>query len=146
MTCTFFGHQTTPGSIYPLLHTIIIDNIERFRVDKFYVGNDGNFDEMATQALKEIKRLYTFIEYYVVPAYLPNGGTRFYHPTEFPEGIENTPKELAADFRNKWMLSKADIVIAYVTHSCGNAAKFIGQAKRDRKVIINLSGVDIGPF
>lgn len=146
MTCTFFGNQTTPGSIYPLLRAIITDNIENSRVDKFYVGNNGRFDEMAVQALKEIKRFYPSIEYYVVPAYLPNGGTKFCHPTEFPEGIENIPKELATDFRNKWMLAKADIVIAYVTQSCEDAAKFIGQAKQDKKIIINLSGMDIGTF
>lgn len=143
MICTFFGHKDTPETVKPLLRETIIDLIEKHGANKFYVGNNGHFDGMAASVLKELKEIYPNIEYHVVLAYLRNDGCKNEHPTEFPEGIESSPPKFAIDFRNKWMLNKADTVIAYITHGWGSAAKFAGQAKRKKKQIINLSGMDI---
>lgn len=71
-------------------------------------------------------------------AYLPEDGYMIDHPTEFPYGIEKTPKKYAIDFRNRWMLDKADTVVAYVTHGWGGAAKFVQLAERKKKTVINL--------
>lgn len=143
MTCTFFGHKETPETVKPLLRETLIDLIEHHEADTFYVGNNGHFDGMAASVLKELKEIYPNIEYHVVLAYLRNDGCKNEHPTEFPEGIESSPPKFAIDFRNKWMLNKADTVIAYITHGWGGAATFAGQAKRKKKQKINLSGMDI---
>lgn len=143
MICTFFGHKNTPETVKPLLRETVIDLIENHGANKFYVGNNGHFDGMAASILKELKQIYPNIEYHVVLAYLRNDGNEIEHPTEFPDGIENTPAKFAIDFRNKWMLNKSDTIIAYITHGWGGAAKFAGQAKRKKKQIINLSGMEI---
>ena len=46
MVCTFFGHRDTPRIAELILKEKIIYLIENKNVDKFYVGNNGNFDFM----------------------------------------------------------------------------------------------------
>ena len=43
-TCTFFGHRDCPCSIQSKLREVLIDFIENYAVDMFYVGQQGAFD------------------------------------------------------------------------------------------------------
>mgnify|MGYP000514572695 CR=1 FL=1 len=70
MTVTFFGHRRTPDSVKPLLKETLRELIEKDRADMFYVGNEGSFDWMVYDTLKELKTEYPFISYKVVLAYL----------------------------------------------------------------------------
>lgn len=141
MTCVFFGHRDTPSDIYPKLKSAIKSLIENKEATDFYVGNHGSFDRMVRKALKELKAQYPEINYRVVLAYLPLKAypEKDYSDTEFPEGIEFVPKKFAVNFRNDYMLKKADYVIAYVTHSFGGAARFTEKAKKRKAEIINLA-------
>lgn len=143
MICTFFGHKNTPSSVKPLLEETLIDLIENHGANKFYVGNHGSFDRIAAAVLQKLKEKYPHIEYRVVLAHLPSDGTQLPYPTEFPEGIEKIMPKFAINYRNEYMLEKADTVIAYITHDWGGAAKFTAQAKKKGKHIINLSGVNV---
>lgn len=71
MGCTFFGHRDVYEDIEKSLTEILIDLIENKKVNKFYVGNNGNFDRLVRKKLKEIKKEYTYISYEVVLAYIP---------------------------------------------------------------------------
>ena len=137
--CTFFGHRDAPPEIKPLLREVLVDLIERQGVKHFYVGNQGNFDAMALRLLKEFEKPYS-ITYDVVLAYLPKKTDPFFEAyyTILPEGIETVPPRFAIDYRNKWMIEHSDIVITYVTHDFGGAAKFKQFAEKSNKVIIAL--------
>lgn len=138
MKCAFFGHRDAPEEIRDKLRETVVKLIEEKDVTKFYVGNNGNFDRMALSVLKELSGVYPQISYYEVYAYLPEkSGDNFEH-TLYPEGIEAVPKRFAIDYRNRWIVGQADIVVAYVRHSFGGAAKFVDMAERQRKNIINL--------
>lgn len=139
MICTFFGHRDAPPEIKPLLREVLLDLIERQGVKQFYVGNQGNFDAMAVRLLKEFEKLYS-ITYDVVLAYLPKKTDPFFEAyyTILPEGIETVPPRFAIEYRNKWMIEHSDIVVTYVTHSFGGAAKFKELAKKKSKKIIEL--------
>lgn len=136
MTCTFFGHSNTALEIRDKLKATLIDLIENRSVDLFYVGDKGNFDRLALSVLREIGAVYP-IRYYVVLAYLQKEKTDY--PTLFPEGIETVPKRFAINFRNKFMVEQSDIVVAYITHSFGGAAKFVEMARKKKKTVINLA-------
>ena len=48
---------------------------------------------------------------------------------------------LRADYpqiSNQWMIERSVYVIAYVTHNFGGAARFVDEAKRKGKTVINL--------
>ena len=142
MTCTFFGHKDTPGSVKDKLREAIINLIELSGVDMFYVGTHGSFDRMAASILQELTGIYPNIDYRIVLAYLPNNKNKDdlvnLEKTEFPEGIETAPKRFAIDFRNRWMLMRADTVVAYVSHDWGGAAKFVQLAERKQLPVLNL--------
>ncbi len=137
VVCTFFGHKDAPQSISVQLENVIIDLIENRSVDEFYVGNHGNFDKIVYHALKKLRKVYPNIRYSIVIAYLSDSLSE-YETTVFPEGIENVPFRYAISYRNKWMEKHADIIIAFVTHSYGGAAKFVSLAEKQGKEIIYI--------
>lgn len=138
MVCVFFGHGDCPASIKSSLFETIKDQIERGTL-QFYVGNHGNFDRIILSCLRELKVLYPEIRYSVVLAYLPKNPNS-YQPDEtiFPAEMESAPRRFAIDFRNRWMVNHADLVIAYITRSFGGAAKFVNVAKCKKLPIIYL--------
>lgn len=138
MKCAFFGHRDAPSEIRDRIKETVIDLIEERGVTKFYVGNNGNFDRMALSVLKELSGMYPQINYYVVYAYLPEKGGEDFKHTIYPEGIETVPKRFAIYYRNRWIVGRTDIVVAYVGRSFGGAAKFVDMAERQGKDVINL--------
>ena len=142
MTVTFFGHRDTPTNIEDKLRRIIIDLIENFSADLFYVGNQGAFDYMARNILRELKNDYPHIKYYVVLAYMPIEKKELdftdYSETIYPDGLEKTLLKYAIVRRNRWMLEQADTVVVYVAYIVGGAAKFKELAEKKGKRVINL--------
>ena len=72
MTVTFFGHRSTPDCVKPLLKKVLRELINKDGAKMFYIGNEGSFDRMSYDVLKELKEEYPFIDYKVVLAYLEN--------------------------------------------------------------------------
>lgn len=137
-TCTFFGHRDTPQTVKASLQAVLCDLIEQ-GVDRFYVGNQGNFDAMAAALLKELEQSRG-IRFEIVLAYLPKERDPFFETHSIlPEGIENVPPRFAIEYRNKWMIDHSDIVITYVRCSFGGAAKFKTLATKKNKTVIELS-------
>ena len=138
-SCTFFGHRDCPELVKPALQAAIEHLICCCAVDRFYVGNHGKFDRMVLATLRMLAEDYPWIRYEVVLAYIPQrnqllDGTY----TVLPEGIEQVPKRFAIDFRNRWMLERADYVIAAIDHPWGGAAKYVQRAERIGKEVIHL--------
>ena len=55
-----------------------------------------------------------------------------------PEGIEGVHPRYAISWRNKWMVTESDFVIAYITHSWGGAAKYYEMAVKKGRHVINI--------
>ena len=140
LTATFFGHKDTPKNIEPTLRATLVDLIENQGINMFYVGNNGNFDTIVRRQLEALSQAYP-ITYSVVLAYMPAKKSEYddYTKTILPEGIEAIPKRFAISYRNKWMIDQADVVVTYVTHSFGGAAKFKEMVEKQGKMIIELS-------
>lgn len=138
--CTFFGHRDCPETIKSLLREVLVDLITNNGVVTFYVGNQGRFDGIVRSVLREFEQTYPEIHYAVVLAYLPGKKNEYddFSDTIFPEGIETVHPRYAIDWRNRWMLQRADFVVTYITHPWGGAAKFAEKAKREGKTVINL--------
>ena len=140
MICTFFGHKDTPSDVEKPLQNAITDLINQ-GVTCFYVGNQGNFDAMAIKILRKLKEEHTDISYTVVLAYMPTQRNEDEYADEsvFPECLADVPPRFAIDRRNRYMLQKSDIVISFVKHSFGGAAKFTQLAQKQGKTVINLA-------
>ncbi|MBQ3593173.1 MAG: hypothetical protein II982_02295, partial [Clostridia bacterium] len=120
-TCTFFGHRDTPKEVEFLLRDTIENLIQYKNVNKFYVGNQGNFDVLVRKVLIEMKKEYPEIQYNVVLAYIPTNNNKIgyddFSDTILPQGIEEVHRKIAILWRNKWMLSKSDYVVTYVGYT-----------------------------
>ncbi len=139
-TCTFFGHRDCPDSIRPLLVKQIENLIEHHGVTAFYVGSKGRFDVLVRSVLRELSGVWPEILYgMVVSAAVWEKRDAELDHAMTPEGIEEIHPRYATEWINRWMLSRSDFVIAYVTHSWGGAAKFTALAKRQGKTVINLA-------
>lgn len=105
-------------------------------VNTFYLGGYGGFDMMAAQAVKALKQETKDISSVLVLPYL-NGevNTSLYDATIYPP-LEFVPPRFAISRRNEWMIEQSDIVIAYVMHSWGGAAKTLQFARRKQKRVI----------
>ena len=96
---------------------------------------------MVLSVLKSLSKDFPTISYAVILAYLPIGKSAGFDglSTIYPEGIECVPKKYAISYRNDWIVKKADMVICYITHNYGGAAKFVEKACKNRKIVYNLS-------
>lgn len=137
-SCTFFGHRDCPNSLRPSILNALHDLIETKNVSEFYLGNQGNFDYLTLSVLRELSNYYPHIHYTIVLAYLPKPGERFGSHSIFPEEVEKAPRRFAICQRNRWMIERADWVVAYVTHSWGGAAQFVQLARRKGKPVLML--------
>ena len=137
--CTFFGHRDCPVAIKPTLQKVLVQLIEHHHVDRFYVGNQGNFDGMVHSVLKELVQVYPQIQYAVVLAYLPQNPEKFNAVyTILPEGIESVSKRFAIPWRNQWMIAQSDFVVTFITHAGGGAARFAKLAEKQKKTMFHL--------
>jgi len=140
LSCTFFGHKECPDDIRGRIKEVIRELIETKEVRIFYVGNQGNFDALVYNALREIEKEYPEISYSAVLAYMPLESDRLRIPskTMLPEGIEGIHPKYAIAWRNDWMLKRSTYVVTYVTHSWGGAAKYAEKARKMGRTVIEL--------
>lgn len=138
--CCFCGHAHTPDTVRGALEQAVEELIAEGKADTFYVGSQGGFDRMALCVLREKKKRYPHIQYAVVLAYLPGRGTGGGEdPTLYPEGLERVPRRWAIAHRNRWMVARADWVLAYVEHDWGGAAQTLARARRAGCEVRNLA-------
>jgi hypothetical protein len=147
-TITFCGHKDISDRQFIL--NKLIETLEPYFKGEtplaFYCGGYGAFDSIASQAIDVLRKKYTevkaekiFVTPYITPAYQEriNDMKKFYDDVIYPP-LENVPLRFAISRRNEWMMKSSDIVIAYVMHSWGGAAKTLTYAKRQHKQIINI--------
>ncbi len=136
--CTFFGHRDCTIQIRPKLMDLLKILIREQDIGIFYVGNRGNFDMLVIDCLRELVKTNPAIKYNIVLSKMPVKGERDFSDTIFPEELEGVYPKYAIDYRNRWMLKRSDVVVTYVRHPWGGAAKFSEMAKRLGKEVINL--------
>lgn len=139
MNVTFCGHSklSQTGQISQWLDSILPSLIEG-GAETFYIGSYGDFDRLAAAAVRRQKHTYPHIESILVLAYPHRAiDTSCYDGTTYPP-LETVPPRYAIAKRNEWMVCKSDIVVSCVTHGWGGAAKTLGCAKRQGKVIVQF--------
>ena len=148
MIISFAGHSliTSNHKIRELVKEQIRAHISNNDFLTCYLGGYGDFDEICASACRELKQEYACIEIvYVTPymslaeqekiKHLQESG--LYDTSLYPP-IEDTPAKFAISKRNEWMMTNADLIIAYVSHQHGGAYKSLQVAKRRKKEIINI--------
>ena len=137
---TFCGHAEVVNS--DAVRSWLMATVERLirqGARTFYLGGSGAFDRMAASVVLELKRPYPQIESVLVLPYLDREmDASGYYATVYPP-LETVPRRFAISKRNEWMVDVSDVVVAYVTHDWGGAAKVLEYARRKKKHMINYT-------
>ena len=151
MIITFCGHSHYTESKEDELKILsVLENKVGDNYAELFLGGYGAFDDFARRCGVKYKEKHPnikliFITPYITPDYQKNHlqyKKDLYDEILYPE-LENVPLRFAISHRNKWMVNKADIVIANVNNSCGGAYQTYKYAKNTGKETINISGVSI---
>ena len=151
MVISFCGHSHFMKT--HALETKILHFLEGTVGDKpaeFYLGGYGSFDDFAYDCSKKYQSQHpnirlVFITPYITVEYQRNHlehQKKRYDDIIYPE-IESVPLKFAITYRNRWMMEKADYVVAYVDRSYGGAYQAYRYAKRKKKAVFNLSEKEI---
>ena len=148
--CTFAGHSKIYGddTTKERLKKEIKNLIENYGVNTFYNGGKGQFDWLCAECVKELKNDYPFIKSYLILAYMPGKKNPFDEDSykRFDDNlyseIEKVPPKFAIIKRNEWMADKSDFLIAYVDHNWGGAYSILEYAKRKKKNVKMLCGLN----
>lgn len=144
--CFFIGHRDTPQDVFPRLEAAVERHICKCGVAEFVVGNRGNFDRMAAQAVIAARRRHPHVRLTLLLAY---------HPAQraqaIPAGFDDMlyPFDRAEHPRtaivkaNRRMIESCGFLIAYASY-VGNARTLLEYARgREKKGLIcveNLAG------
>jgi len=151
MIITFCGHANFNGT--KEYEKKIIDFLQKNignTAAEIYLGGYGNFDNFAYDCCKNYKKNHPrvslvfvtpYIDIYYQKKHLEYYKTA-YDSIIYPE-IENKPPRFAISYRNRYMVEKADWVVAYVNHKWGGAYATYKYAKKKCKCILNLAEAEI---
>ena len=111
-----------------------------------YLGGYGDFDRICARVCHALRGERPVETVYVTPYIGPAAQEKIremmncglYDTVLYPP-LENVPPKFAIAKRNEWMMTNADLIIAYVTHDWGGAYKFLQLAKRKQKKTVNIS-------
>ena len=104
--------------------------------DEFLLGGYGAFDELCDDVLCDPKHQYCHIRLVLVLPYLNRAiPTAGYDATVYPP-LESVPRRYAILRRNEWMIQHSDVVVAYVIHDWGGAARTLEYARRKKNLIL----------
>ena len=134
---TFCGHREIENT-EPVRRWLygMIERLLQQGASIFYLGGYGAFDKLAAVTLRELKPRYPGIKVVIVLPYLNmKYDADLYDEAVFPP-LETVPKRYAIVYRNRWMIDNSDVLVAYVLHDWGGAAKALEYAERKEKQII----------
>ncbi len=148
-TCTFSGHREVYRSgIEARLDAEIEKLLQTDNEFLFLVGGMGQFDDMGADAVRAAKRRHPekCITLALVLPYMSNRLNtdkeyyRFYYDQIIiPKELDTAYYKAAIQLRNRWMVDRADTVIAYIYRDFGGAPVTVRYARKKGKPVINIA-------
>lgn len=148
-TCTFSGHREVYQSgIEARLDAEIEKLLQTDNEFRFLTGGMGQFDGMGVGAVRAAKRRHPEkrITMTLVLPYMSNWLNTdkeyfqfYYDQIIIPEELDTAHYKAAIQLRNRWMVDRTDIVIAYIYRDFGGALATVRYAQRQGKPVINLA-------
>ena len=146
MIVTFCGHSDFEknDNFESMVLKILEENTKNKNVE-FYLGGYGAFDSFAYDCCKKFQKLHPNSTLIYISPYLTvkhqinelNYQNQLYDESIYPE-LENISPRLAILYRNKYMVDKADFIIAYIKRDWGGAFKTYRYAQQKHKTIYNI--------
>ena len=143
MIVAFCGHSDYAGN--PTDEKKILNILEKEIQDKpveFFLGGYGGFDKFSHCCAKKYKSRHKNARIVLITPYLPTRNVSDQERENFDlllyPPLESIPPRYAIVQRNKWIVSQADLIIAYVKNSFGGAYAMYRYAQKQNKTIYNI--------
>ena len=142
MKISFFGHRNFvcdekyEKRVFDIL--VKAKNNAQDEHIEFLLGGYGNFDRFALNCAKDFRSVINDVTITLVTPYINYQCTEGYDSVLYPS-LENVPRKFAIIYRNRAMVEKSDMIIAFITHRFGGAYEAVKYAKSKGKTIINLA-------
>ena len=149
-TVSFFGHRSieraseVENRFDKLLHELIAQK----EYVEFLIGRDGEFDLLASAAIKRAVREYgygnthfTLVLPYMKAEYRDNEKEYlgYYDEVEVCAESADAHPKAAIQIRNRKMVDRSDLVVCCIQHKSGGAYKTMQYAEKQGKSIVNLA-------
>ena len=149
-TVSFFGHRYIERGlkIEHRLDKLLHDLITQKEYVDFLIGRDGEFDILASAAIKRAIRSYgygnthfTLVLPYMKAEYRDNEKEflEYYDEVEVCYESSKAHPKAAIQIRNRSMIERSDLVVCCVQHNSGRAYRALQYAEKQGKRIINIS-------
>ena len=147
--CTFAGHREVfLSSVKQDIDNALSEMVQTEDEYVFYSGGMGDFDIMCEAAVRRLKKKYPHLNIHLklVLPYMTNQINRDkeYYEAKFddiivPMELMGTHYKSAIKKRNRWMVDRADVVLAYIYRDFGGAFDTVKYASRQGKRVLNLA-------
>ncbi len=149
-TVSFFGHRRIEraSEIENALDRLLHDLIRQKEYIDFLIGRDGEFDLLASAAIKRAVREFgygnthfTLVLPYMKAEYRDNEQEYldYYDEVEICAESSNAHPKSAIQIRNRNLVDRSDLVVCCIQHNSGGAFKTMQYAEKQGKHIINLA-------
>ena len=152
-TVSFFGHRYIENPLYlrKLLEKHIEKIIDENEYVDFLVGRNGDFDIVASSAVRSVQRNHRGDNSSLV-LILPYNTAEYSNNKKYFEGFYNDVRisfsaelahpKAAIEVRNFEMIDMSDLIICYVTDNKGGAYKALRYALKSGKIVINIAEIE----
>ena len=149
-TVSFFGHREVerPTEIENRLDKLLHDIITEKEYVEFLIGRDGEFDFLASSAIKRAIRNYgygnthfTLILPYMKADFRENEKhyLDYYDDVEICHESSIAHYKAAIQVRNKCMVDRSDLVVCCIQHKSSGAYKTVQYAQKRNCKIVNVA-------
>ena len=151
-TVSFFGHREVekPTEIEKPLDNLLYDLITQKEYVEFLIGRDGEFDLLASSAIRRAVKNYSSgnVSFILVLPYMranyrdnEQNFLDYYDEVEICEESSSVHFKSAIQVRNRSMIDRSDLVVCWIQHKSGGAYKTIQYAEKQNRRIINLAEI-----
>ena len=149
-TVSFFGHRYIECGlkIEHRLDKLLHDLITQKEYVDFLIGREGDFDILASAAIKRAINKYaygnthfTLVLQYIKAEFRDNEKEYldYYDEVEVCYESSTAHPKSAIQVRNRSMIDRSDLVVCCVQHKSGGAYRTLQYAEKQGKRIINIS-------
>ena len=140
MIISFCGHSDYTES--PKDEALVLEILQQTAGDgdvEFYLGEYGKFDYFAYRCAQKYRAINPNARLYFITPYInaQTNGNKKFDEIIYPP-LENVPPKFAISHRNRWMVERSDVIIAYISHKFGGAYTTYKYAVSNNKKIFNL--------
>lgn len=148
-TVSLFGHRDIDALCLfeNQLDKLVRKLISEKEYVKFLIGRNGEFDELAASIIKRAQRELGK-ENNDITLVLPYSVSniefyeKYYDDIIIPENVCCAHPKIAITLKNRWMVDRSDLVIAYVERDNGGAYTAMRYAKKINVDVINIYELD----